>query len=108
MGSTVAVEVAVEVGSVVVGPAVAVDIGQPSGGNTVVGMVEVGRRVPVNCDHDEAAAGRGVAERPARCRRTGKLTRDAAEALREHLTSQVEGIDVIGDYYQPGALGSPR
>lgn len=62
MGSTVAVDVAVEVGSGVVGPAVAVDVGQPSGGDNVLGMVEVGRRVPVNCDHDEVAAGRGVAE----------------------------------------------
>ncbi|HEX2741217.1 MAG TPA: hypothetical protein VHM69_12285 [Rubrobacter sp.] len=87
-------------GSGIVGPAVAVDIGQPSRGNNVVGMVEEGRRVPVNCDHDEVAAGRGVAECPAKCRRTVKLTRDAAEALRVHPTRQLEDIDGMGDYYR--------
>jgi integrase len=40
----------------------------------------------------------------AKSRRTVKLTRDAAEALREHLTRQLEEIDGLGDYYQPGGL----
>ena len=40
----------------------------------------------------------------AKGRRTVKLTRDAAEALREHLTRQLEEIDGLGDYYQPGGL----
>src|SRR5688572_4662911 len=40
----------------------------------------------------------------AKGRRTVKLTRDAAEALREHLTRQLEEIEGLGDYYQPGGL----
>ena len=40
----------------------------------------------------------------AKGRRTVKLTRDAAEALRGHLTRQLEEIDGLGDYYQPGGL----
>jgi integrase len=40
----------------------------------------------------------------AKGRRTVKLTRDAAEALREHLTRQLEEIDVLGDSYGPGGL----
>ncbi|MGI9048270.1 MAG: tyrosine-type recombinase/integrase, partial [Rubrobacteraceae bacterium] len=40
----------------------------------------------------------------AKGRRTVKLTRDAAEALREHLTRQLEEIDILGDQYQPGGL----
>jgi integrase len=40
----------------------------------------------------------------AKGRRTVMLTRDAAEALKEHLTRQLEEIDGLGDYYQPGGL----
>ena len=40
----------------------------------------------------------------AKGRRTVKLTRDAAAALREHLTRQLEEIDVLGDSYRPGGL----
>jgi len=40
----------------------------------------------------------------AKGRRTVKLTRDAAEALREHLTRQLEEIGVLGDSYGPGGL----
>ena len=40
----------------------------------------------------------------AKGRRTVKLTRDAAEALRKHLTRQLEEIDGLGDHYQPGGL----
>ena len=40
----------------------------------------------------------------AKGRRTVRLTRDAAEALREHLTRQLEEIDVLGDSYGPGGL----
>jgi integrase len=40
----------------------------------------------------------------AKSRRTVKLTRDATDALRKHLTRQLEEIDVLGDYYQPGGL----
>ncbi len=40
----------------------------------------------------------------AKGRRTVKLTRDAAEALRAHLTRQLEEIDGLGDGYQPGGL----
>ena len=41
-----------------------------------------------------------LAECPAKCRWTVKLTRYAAEALGEHLTRQLEGIDGMGDYYR--------
>jgi len=40
----------------------------------------------------------------AKGRRTVKLTRDAAEALRDHLTRQLEEIGVLGDSYEPGGL----
>ena len=40
----------------------------------------------------------------AKGRRTVQLTRDAAEALRDHLTRQLEEIGVLGDSYEPGGL----
>ena len=40
----------------------------------------------------------------AKGRRTVKLTRDAAEALRRHLTRQLEEIDRLGDYFQDDGL----
>jgi integrase len=36
----------------------------------------------------------------AKGRRTVKLTKDAAEALREHLTRQLEEIDGLGDLFE--------
>jgi integrase len=40
----------------------------------------------------------------AKGRRTVKLTRDATEALRRHLTRQLEEIDGLGDYFQQNGL----
>ena len=40
----------------------------------------------------------------AKGRRTVKLTRDATEALRRHLTRQLEEIDGLGDYFQENGL----
>ncbi len=40
----------------------------------------------------------------AKGRRTVKLTRDATEALRSHLTRQLEEIDGLGDYFQENGL----
>jgi len=40
----------------------------------------------------------------AKSRRTVKLTRDAAEALREHLTGQLKEIEGLGDLFEDNGL----